>query len=130
MNRDDDSILSDLLHRLDLDSALFHLQRIGFNIVSIPCNTQAHHHLRRYKEEEEYEEILIQVNADKHFRIKHAYKGQMVAHPDTINTWDEWVAFVSPMMVNKGPKKMREDSCCKEAQEEEKATKRLKCAEQ
>ena len=130
MNPDDDSILSNLLHQLDLDSALFHLPRIGFCIVSSPCNKQAHHHLRRYKEantSDEHEDILIQAIGHSHFRIKHAYKGRMVPHPDTITTWEEWVTFMRPLMA-KGLKRMREISCGME--EAEDAIQRIKCAEQ
>ena len=129
MNRDDDSILSSLLHQLDLDSALFHLQRIGFRIKPNPCNKPPHHHLCRHTKGDAEEELLIKLDDRNHFQIKHAYEGKMVTHPDTIATWEEWILFVTPLMA----KRRREErpDCKEEQKEEEDANvKRLKCAEQ
>ena len=79
----------------------------------------------RLEEGDTVEELLIHIDNSNHFRIKHAFQGQMVTHPDTITTWDEWVLFVSPLRA----KRRRENPNCEEDQKED-AIKRLTCAEQ
>jgi hypothetical protein len=132
MNQDDDSILDRLLNELDIDSALLRLKRIGFRVMLSPNDKKRYYHLHRCQDDaEEYEDIFIQTNSRNHFLIKYVYQGQVATCPETITTWDEWVAFVRQLMF-KAPKRRIEQARHKEEKEdnESPATKRLKCAEQ
>ncbi len=126
--------LDHLLNQLDLDSALFHLRRIGFSVVYSPLNTQSKHHLRRYREDaDEHEDILIQRNDKRHFLIEYAYQGRIVLHPSTITSWDEWVLFINPLKIRNTKRKAKENRPKEGSSKEEessKEAKRLRGAEQ
>jgi hypothetical protein len=97
-----------LLNQLDLDSALFHLRRIGFSAV-LPSNTQSKHHMRRYREDaDEREDIFIQRNDRNHFSVEHAFQGRIVLHPDTITSWDEWIIFFNPLTTRSTKEETKE----------------------
>ena len=119
-----------LLNQMDLDSALFHLRRIGFSVVYSPLNTQSKHHMRRYREDaDEHEDILIQRNDTHHFSIEYAYQGRIVLHPSTITSWDEWVVFIKPLKI-RSTKRKAEENRHEEEGSSKKEAKRLKCVEQ
>ena len=120
---DDDSVLAQLLNDLDLDSAVYRLLRIGFSVVSHPNSRQRYYHLSRTTISE-HEDILIELNRQKQFLVKYMCDGLMSIYPDTIATWDDWVAFVRLLKhpTLKRPAWRRKD--------DDMDAKRVKCSEQ
>jgi len=104
---DDDSILQQLLHQLDLPAALYRLERVGFKLIA----AHTKYHLRRLCESR-IEDLFIELNSDGHFVIQHASNGQLPAYSDVITTWDEWVTFVRLLVLrsslNKRPRDIEE----------------------
>ena len=124
--QDDDSILDKLLNELDIESAIYRLQKIGFSLVSAPDTQKKYHHLTRSRGGG-LEDMFIETNSDNHFVIKYACEGLMALYPDTITTWDEWVAFVRLLGVKHVVQKRKPEDLCKD---DDMDAKRLKCTEQ
>ena len=92
---DDDSILTQLLNTLDLHSALYRLERVGFKPISSNHET---HHVRRLREDA-VEDLFVRLNQDGHLVVQYASDGRMASYTDVITTWDDWVTFIRLLVL-------------------------------
>ena len=88
--RDDDSIMHQLLHNMDIDSAAMRLRRIGFTQIAISAGS---HHLFSRPKGNGIEALDITLK-NHHLIISWEYEGQLAQYDDVITSWEQWVDFV------------------------------------
>jgi hypothetical protein len=92
--RDDDISVTELLNVLEIDSAIYRLERVGFKTIS----SVQKHHLNRHRDHI-VEDIFIEINDQNQFIVQYASNGLLAAYADVIATWDEWVTFVRLLVL-------------------------------
>jgi hypothetical protein len=96
MSSDDEEILAQLVVRLDIDSAISALRKIGF--YGIKINGGYHMYRIHPRDSASIEELEIAMTSKNYFNVTWNKGGR-----ECIQTWDQWLDFVGS--INPGKKR-------------------------